>query len=975
MRRPATIGANPIMEASRAVCRDLEPRSRRDLLPVPEEYLEIRGARVHNLKNIDLRLPHNRLIVVTGVSGSGKSSLVFDIVFAEGRRRYVQSLSSYARQFLERMDRPDVDEILGVAPTVAIRQKNTTRNPRSTVATATEIHDFLRLLFARVGRTYCTECGRRVTSDDVDTVASEVLALEAGSRWFVLFPARTDDADLHVLAYDDRYADFASPRHARLAQLRERGFNRLFQGGRVFEFSTPESLLDIDFDQPVYVLVDRIAVGPGLRERIVDSVEIAYAECGEVRFQQATHAGKCLRYSSKFECRDCGREFRRPEPRIFSFNSYYGACSECEGYGQVLRYAMDLIVRRPDLSLRKGAVSVWERKYVVYKRRMIKVALQDGIPVDIPYRDLSPEHRRLIEEGRKGFGGIRGFIRTLEHDKWKPHIAALLSKWRRRIRCPKCKGARLSQEVLHIRVGGESIDRVLGRSLSSALEFFENLGLEGAEREIADNLLIEIKNRLRFLNDVGLEYLTLDRLASTLSGGEAQRIQLATSLGSRLVGVCYVLDEPSIGLHSRDTGKLIGVLKQLRDLGNTIFVVEHDHEMMRAADRLVDLGPAAGEHGGEVVFSGTYGEIQARDDSVTGRYLSGKASIPVPKVRRGPQAEGMLRFQGATKHNLKNIDIEFPLGLMTVVTGVSGSGKSTLLHDIVHVSLTSAMRSKHDTRFKLPRDVECKRVSGHRALRDVILIDQALLERTSRSVPATYLNVFDDIRALFANTLPARQRGLRSSYFSFNVAGGRCDTCNGSGKQTVDMQFLADVDLPCEDCEGKRYGSETLDITFRGKSIWDVLEMTVDEALRLFADFPRIVKRLSVLVGVGLGYIRLGQPATQLSGGEAQRLKLALHISDARANGNLFLFDEPTTGLHFDDIKKLLRTFDTLIEKGATLIVIEHNLDVIKCADWVIDLGPEGGDGGGRVVAKGPPEVVAKCAESHTAKFLSEVLT
>ena len=963
------------MEAARAIYRDLEPRSRRDLLRLPEEYLEIRGARVHNLKNIDLRLPHNRLIVVTGVSGSGKSSLVFDIVFAEGRRRYVESLSSYARQFLERMDRPDVDEVLGVAPTVAIRQKNTTRNPRSTVATATEIHDFLRLLFARVGRTFCTECGRRVTSDDVDTVASEVLALEAGSRWYVLFPVRTDDADLQDLAFDGRDLYLESQLQARLAQLRERGFNRLFQDGQVFEFSTPESLLDIDFDQPVHVLMDRIAIGPGMRERIVDSVEIAYAECAEVRFQQATGAGNHLRYSSKFECRECRREFRRPEPRMFSFNSYHGACSECEGYGQVLRYSMDLIIKRPELSLRQGAVSVWERKYAVYKRRMLKVARQDGIPVDVPYRDLSPDHRQLIEEGRKGFGGIRGFIRTLEQDNWKPHIAALLSRWRRRVRCPGCKGTRLSQEVLHIRVGGESIDRVLGRSLRDALKFFENLELEGAEQEIADSLLIEIKNRLRFLNDVGLEYLSLDRLASTLSGGEAQRIQLATSLGSRLVGVCYVLDEPSIGLHNRDTGKLIGVLKQLRDLGNTIVVVEHDHEMMRAADCLVDLGPAAGEHGGEVVFSGTYREIQNRDDSVTGRYLSGKASIPVPMERREPQTGGILRFHGATKHNLKDIDIEIPLGLMTVVTGVSGSGKSTLLHDIVHASLKRAIRSKHDSRFRLPRDVKCRRVSGFRALRDVILIDQALLERTSRSVPATYLNVFDDIRALFAKTLPARQRGLKPSYFSFNVAGGRCDTCNGSGKQTVDMQFLADVDLPCEDCEGKRYRSEALDITFRGKSIWDVLEMSVDEALRCFADFPRIVSRLSVLIGVGLGYIRLGQPATQLSGGEAQRLKLALHISDARANGNLFLFDEPTTGLHFDDIKKLLRTFDTLIEKGATLIVIEHNLDVIKCADWIIDLGPEGGDGGGRVVAKGPPEVVAKCAESHTAKYLREVLT
>lgn len=941
---------------------------------MPEEYLEIRGARVHNLKNIDLQLPHNQLIVVTGVSGSGKSSLVFDIVFAEGRRRYVESLSSYARQFLERMDRPDVDEILGVAPTVAIRQKNTTKNPRSTVATATEIHDFLRLLFARVGRTFCTGCGRLVTSDDVDTVAREVLAQEAGSRWFVLFPARDSDADTGVLAYDARYAFYESLQHARLAQLRERGFNRLFQDGRVFEFSTPESLLDMDFDRPIHVLVDRIAIGPGMHERIVDSVEIAYGECGEVRFQHATHQGKQLRFSSKFECSDCEREFRRPEPRIFSFNSYYGACSECQGYGQVMKYAMDLIVKRPDRSLQQGAVTVWEKKYAAYKRRMLKMARQEGIPVDIPYCNLRPDQRRLIEEGRKGFGGIRGFIRRLEDDKWKPHIAALLSQWRRRIPCPECNGARLSQEVLHIRVDGESIDRVLARSLGSALDFFESLELEGAEKEIADHLLIEIQNRLRFLNDVGLEYLTLDRLAATLSGGEAQRIQLASSLGSRLVGVCYVLDEPSIGLHSRDTGRLIGVLKQLRDLGNTVFVVEHDREMMRAADRLVDLGPAAGEHGGEVVFNGTYKQIQSRDDSLTGRYLSGNASIPVPKARRKPRKGGMVRFLGATKHNLKNIDVGFPLGLMTVVTGVSGSGKSTLLNDIVHRTLKNAMRSKYHARVVLPPEIACKGVMGHIDLRNVILIDQALLERTSRSVPATYLKVFDEIRKLFANTLPARRRKLKPSYFSFNVTGGRCDTCKGSGKQTVDMQFLADVDLPCEDCDGKRFRSEALDITYRGKNIWEVLEMTVDEAIRFFAKSPRIVGKLSVLPAVGLGYIRLGQPATRLSGGEAQRLKLALHIGESQAKGTLFLFDEPTTGLHFDDIKKLLRTFDTLIEQGATLIVIEHNLDVIKCADWIIDLGPEGGDGGGRIVAQGPPELIAACTESHTSRYLSEAL-
>ena len=941
---------------------------------MPEEFLEIRGARVHNLKNIDLRLPHNQLVVVTGVSGSGKSSLVFDIIFAEGRRRYVESLSSYARQFLERMDRPDVDEVLGIAPTVAIRQKNTTRNPRSTVATVTEISDFLRLLYARAGRTHCVECGDLVISDGVDIVAGEVLAQEEGSRWNVLFPARKEDIDEETYYYDDRYSDYSSRLRARLAQLRDRGYRRLFQNGTVFDFSTPEPLLDIDFGSVVYVLVGRIAIARDIRERVAEAVEIAYGECGEVLFQQAEPPGGILRYSNRFECRRCSRRYRRPEPQMFSFNTPHGACPRCSGYGEVSDYSMDLIVGRPDLSLSEGAVTVWQRKYSAYKRRMLKVAKGDGVPVDIPYRQLSPEHRKLIEEGRKGYGGIRGFLATVEGERWKPHIAALLSQWRKQVKCPECHGARLAQEILHIRLGGESIDRVLGRSLASALEFFENLDLEGGEAEVAASLLIEIKNRLRVLNDVGLEYLTLDRRAATLSGGEAQRIQLASSLGSRLVGVCYVLDEPSIGLHSRDTTRLIGVLNELRDLGNTIFVVEHDREMMRASDHLVDLGPGAGEHGGEVVFSGSFDRIQGNSGSLTGQYLGGHTEIAIPRKRRNAKTANKLAFKGASKHNLKSIDFEIPIGLMTAVTGVSGSGKSTLMHEIVHTGVRSATGTMANTIRGLFTGVPRSEMDGCEHLRDVILIDQALTDRTSRSVPATYVGVFDDIRLLFAGTRRAQQRGMRSSQFSFNVPGGRCPTCNGTGRQTVDMQFLADVDLTCEDCGGKRYHSETLDIAYQGKNIWEVLEMTVDEAIRFFSTSGKIVKRLSVLAEVGLGYIRLGQPATQLSGGEAQRMKLALHIGDANVSDTLFLFDEPTTGLHFDDIKKLLRAFERLLENGSTLLVIEHNLDVIKCADWVIDLGPEGGDQGGRVVAQGPPERIARCAESYTGRYLREVL-
>ncbi len=941
---------------------------------MPEEYLEIRGARVHNLKNIDLRLPHNRLVVVTGVSGSGKSSLVFDLIFAEGRRRYVESLSSYARQFLERMDRPDVDDVHGISPTVAIRQKNSTKNPRSTVATVTEIQDFLRLLFARAGRSYCVDCGVPITVDGVDTVVAEMLAQKPGSRWYALFPVREEDIDSNAYFYEERYNHYPSRLQARLAQLRDRGFNRLFQDDRIFEFSTPESLLDIDFERPFQVLVDRIAITDGIRERIAEAVERGYSESEEITFRGASDSEQRLRFSAGFACRDCSRKYRQPEPEMFSFNTYHGACPKCAGFGTVQEYSNDLIVSRQHLSLKRGAVQVWERKYSAYKRRMLKVAAKEGIPVDVPYRDLKPEHRKIIEQGGKGYGGIRGFLERLESEKWKPHIAALLSKWRTTVPCPECGGARLRREVLNIRVGGESINQVLGRSLASALEFFEGLELDGAEAVVAADLLAEIKNRLRFLNDVGLEYLTLDRGASTLSGGEAQRIQLASALGSRLVGVCYVLDEPSIGLHTRDTQRLIGVLKELRDLGNTVFVVEHDREMMQAADHLVDLGPAAGEHGGEVVFSGRADQLNGNSHSLTAQYLRGEARIPIPVRRENSGSVRKLRFLGASRHNLQSIDVEIPVGLLTVITGVSGSGKSTLMHRVIYEGMRRAVKRRASRApLRLP-EIECRQIEGYDSFRDVLLVDQSLADQTSRSVPATYVGVFDDIRKLFAATRRAVERGMSAADFSFNVQGGRCVTCNGSGRQTVDMQFLADVELPCEDCDGKRYHAETLEVLLQGKSIWDVLEMTVDEAIQFFSASPRIVRRLSVLAEIGLGYIRLGQPATQLSGGEAQRMKLALHIADKSVDETLFLFDEPTTGLHFDDIRKLLQAFERLVENGSTALVIEHNLDVIKCADWVVDLGPEGGKGGGRIVAQGTPEEISQCDESHTGRYLREVL-
>ena len=927
---------------------------------MPEEYLEIRGARVHNLKNIDLRVPHNRLVVVTGVSGSGKSSLVFDVIFAEGRRRYVESLSSYARQFLERIERPDVDEVLGISPTVAIRQRNMTKNPRSTVGTVTEIYDYLRLLFARVGRTYCADCGENVRGDGVDLVTGEMLSKEAGSRWFALFPVREEDIPLdhpHCEEYPNRLA-------ARLAQLRERGYNRLFQEGAVVEFSTPESLLDIDFDKPLYVLTDRLAIVPDSRERIAEAVEMAYQECREARFQRADPPGESVRYSSEFRCRGCGRLHQVPRPEMLSFNTAEGACGSCKGEGTVVDYAIDLIVSRPDLSLRDGAVQAWQRKHGAYQRRMLTVAEARGIPTDVPYRDLSAEHRAVIEEGCENYGGIRGFIEALKHQAWRPSVASQLWGWKRRLTCPQCKGTRLSDRARNIRVDGRSIEYVLRLSLGAARDFFERLSFEGADAAIAENLLIEIRSRLRYLTDVGLDYLTLDRGAATLSGGEAQRIQLASSLGARLVGVCYVLDEPSIGLHSRDTRRLIRVLHSLRDIGNTVLVVEHDREMMQAADHLVDLGPAAGEHGGEVVFSGRLDQIAAGNGSLTGRYLAGMAAIEVPARRRSPKRRPALTFRGATKHNLKDVSFGIPLRLLTVVTGVSGSGKSTLMHGIVHETLSEGTGGGR----------HCRAVDGAGHVREVILIDQAQADRNSRSVPATYMGIFDEIRYLFSCTNQARQAGLGMAQFSFNISSGRCPVCDGSGRQTVDMQFLADVDLTCEECGGKRYRPQTLAVTFQSKSIWEVLQLTVDEALRFFAGNKRIVSRLSVLEEVGLGYVRLGQPATQLSGGEAQRMKLAQHIADAMTSDTLFLFDEPTTGLHFDDIKKLLASFDRLLAGGSTVLVIEHNLDVIKCADWIIDLGPEGGDRGGRIVAQGTPERIARCNESITGRYLREVL-
>ena len=937
-----------------------------------EDAIEIRGARVHNLKNVSLAIPHNQLTVITGVSGSGKSSLAFDTIYAEGQRRYVESLSAYARQFLERMEKPEVDEIDGIAPAIAIRQKNTSRNPRSTVATSTECYDFLRLLFARVGRTFCPQCGRRVEKDTVDQVAAQMLAQPEGSRWYALFPVtHAEKPDTQKL-------------RDHLFELRKKGFNRLFQEGKTFEFSTPESLLDIDFSKPLYVLADRIAIGPDLHQRIVDTTETSYREAGEVIFQNAA-TGEQLRFSEKFGCKQCGITFTEPEPALFSFNSPTGACPRCQGFGNTIDYDMDLAIPDKGLTLDQGAVEPWTkpkgREWMMKLKRAVASMKGRKVRMNVPFCDLTEEERNYVIEGGPGFPGVRGFFNYLETKKYKLHVRVFLSRYRGYARCPDCGGARLRKEALYVRVGEKNLGEVVKLNIAEAQAFFDTLELTPEENAIADKILVEIRQRLKFLNDVGLDYLTLDRLAATLSGGEAQRIQLATCLGSRLVGACYVLDEPSIGLHTRDTGRLIHILEELRGLGNTIVVVEHDPEVMRSADHIVDLGPGAGELGGKIIYEGSYGNLlKDGDGSLTGRYLRGELRVASKQARRRVDSRRRLRIWGARLHNLKNIDVEIPLGMLVCVTGVSGSGKSTLVHDVIYRSLEAALRKSEgpeesaieavDETLESSAKMTCRRVDGAERLSEVVLVDQSPIGRTPRSNPVTYIKAFDIIRSLFASTKDAEKRGYTAGHFSFNIPGGRCETCQGDGTVTVEMQFLADVELICDECKGTRFKSSILDIRYQGLNVHEVLQLTVDEAIRFFHAAPRLVAKLKVLSDVGLGYLRLGQSATTLSGGEAQRVKLAAHLAQASCAGTLYIFDEPTTGLHFDDIAKLLAAFQRLIENGGSLLVIEHNLDVIRAADWVIDLGPEGGERGGHIVATGTPEQIAKAEESWTGKYL-----
>jgi excinuclease ABC subunit A len=960
----------------------------------------IKGARTHNLKNIDLTIPSGKLVIVTGVSGSGKSSLAFDTIYAEGQRRYVESLSAYARQFLERMEKPDVDKIEGICPAIAIRQKNSVRNPRSTVGTTTEIHDYMRLLFARVGRTFCRQCGLEVVRETAEVVARRLGGLAPGSRVMIGFEmpvvamaAELQAADVDELAGEDA-VDAAVEKPSKIAgaeqivetlnTLRRRGYGRLLIDGRALSFDELDPLT-LRNRSSLEVVVDRLRIEGDLRSRLTDSIETSYREGGGAAFavvirdpgsgggdpkntaSTTSHPDRLV-FSERFECRQCGIAYETPQPRLFSFNNPFGACPTCHGFGNVIELDMDLVVPDQSKSINQGAVEPWSKPhYRAQLAELKRAARKTGIRLDVPWVDLTEEERRFVVEGDGEYEGVRGFFRWLERKKYKVHVRVFLSRYRGYLACPDCQGARLRREARDVRVGGLTIDAVSALTVRDAQQFFANLQLSEKDAAVADKVLREIRRRLAFLSDVGLDYLTLDRLSSTLSGGESQRINLATSLGSALVGTLYVLDEPSIGLHARDNQRLIDILQQLRDQGNSVLVVEHDEDMIRVADHVVDIGLGAGEQGGRVVFSGDFASLLQEQRSLTAKYLRGELAIPVPNTRRRGIGQ-KLKLHGASEHNLKGVDVEIPLNTLTCVTGVSGSGKSTLVHDVLYAAIKRA-KGDWDRRVGVFRKIE-----GLEYLTDVVLVDQTPIGRTPRSNPVTYLKAFDPIRELFASTKDAKSRGLTASHFSFNVPGGRCEACQGEGEVRVEMQFLADVFVPCEHCDGMRFKPQVLEVRYRGKSVHQVLDMTVREALAFFSTSPKVLRRLQVLDEIGLGYLRLGQPATTLSGGEAQRIKIAAHLSSAGGERLLYILDEPTTGLHFDDIAKLLAAFRKLVEAGHTLVVIEHNLDVVKVADYLIDLGPEGGAEGGTVVATGTPEQVAQIDASYTGRALRQVL-
>ena len=955
--------------------------------------LVVRNARTHNLKGIDLVVPHRQLVVFTGVSGSGKSSLAFDTIYAEGQRRYVESLSAYARQFLERMEKPDVEGIDGIAPAIAIRQKNSIRNPRSTVGTTTEIHDYLRLLWARVGRTFCRQCGKPVVRETPDLVADQLLSRPAGIRLLIGFdypvvklrlPADASDRDEESddaepangpaeLPLEPRTdAPAADPLAETIDILRRRGFSRLLVDGRTLSLDEAASLPALKDSASLAVIVDRLKTAPDVRARLVDSIETSF-HGGEgaafaVEVDEAGGVVETTRFSERFECRTCGIPYEIPQPRLFSFNNPFGACPTCHGFGNIIELDMALVVPDSSKTISEGAIEPWTKPHYRSCLVQLKRAGRGQVRLDVPWCDLTEAERTVVIEGGEDFEGVRAFFRRLERKKYKVHVRVFLSRYRGYLTCPECAGTRLRREARDVRVGGRTIDDVCALTVKTAAEFFERLSLGEKDAAVADKILREIRRRLGFLTDVGLDYLTLDRLSSTLSGGESQRINLATSLGSALVDTLYVLDEPSIGLHPRDNERLIAILLQLRDQGNTVIVVEHDADMIRVADQVVDMGLGAGEQGGRVIYSGSVPGLLKDTRSLTARYLRDELAIPVPSVRRRPGPQ-KLRILGAAEHNLKDIDVEVPLGVMTCVTGVSGSGKSTLVHDVIYAAI-KRVKGDWDRRVGVHRVLE-----GAEFVTDVVLVDQQPIGRTPRSNPVTYLKAFDPIRELFAATKDAKSRGLTASHFSFNVPGGRCEACEGEGVVRVEMQFLADVFVPCEQCDGKRFRPQVLEVKYKGRNIDQVLDLTVREALAFFAGAPKVLRRLQVLDEIGLGYLRLGQPATTLSGGEAQRIKIASHLGSMGGERILYVLDEPTTGLHFDDIVKLLAAFRKLLAAGHSLLVIEHNLDVLKTADWIIDLGPDGGEAGGQLVAAGTPEQVARVSQSFTGQHLRRILT
>ena len=936
-----------------------------------KESIVVRGARQNNLKGFDLEIPRRTVTVITGPSGSGKSSLAFDTIYAEGQRRYVESLSSYARQFLERMEKPDVDSVEGLSPAVAIEQKNPTKTSRSTVGTATEIYDYLRLLWARVGHTFCPNCGREIKPDTVQSVTAKVLALPTGARFYVTFPLRLSNKVTHDVVIEN---------------LRAQGFLRVAIDGVVMRLDEiADSKRDITRAKELLVVVDRLTAAQESAGRLSDAVGTAFRE-GEgdsvillnepaVSPIDGLTVNK-LHFTERFQCASDGTIAPTPTPQLFSFNNPRGACSQCNGFGAILEYDETLIVPYPTRSLRDGAIDPWTKpRYENKRRTLAEFAKRERIPMDKPWQQLTAAHRQLLLHSKtRGYKGIFPFLGDLEEKRYKQYIRVFLRQYQTAQECPRCHGTKLQPEALNVRVGGLDIAQVAELPVDELAVWLNELQLSEFERSIAQMILKEARDRVTFLRDVGLGYLSMNRATRTLSGGEAQRIGLANSLGSQLVDTLYVLDEPSIGLHSRDMDRLLKLLQRLRDAGNSVLVVEHDLAAIEMADYMVELGPGSGDAGGQIVFAGPISRIA--ESPLTGQYVTGARTIPLPSERRrlGPR---WITLTGAREHNLQDVEVRIPLGALTVVTGVSGSGKSTLVHDVLYRALETHLMGEHSAKLHLGEKVgEYETITGFDALEDVVMIDQSPIGKSPRSNPVTYVKAFDEIRGIFADTPLARQRKYKPGTFSFNVEGGRCEGCEGAGALEVEMVFMADVFVPCEDCGGKRYKPEVLDVRVRGKNIHEVLNLTVDQAIRFFPREEKLGQALWQLQQVGLGYVRLGQPATTLSGGEAQRIKIAreLALAGKKTGKKMYVLDEPTTGLHLEDIRKLAKVFDRLLEQGHSLVLIEHNLDVIKLADWVIDLGPEGGIGGGRLVAMGRPEEVARVKESHTGRWLAPLL-